>query len=145
MYLVRVDDEVGLHVLLLHLACLHQICHPRGVPPTPLPQNCVQGAQEGSNVVLHDSIRLSCVLPKPSTCSSVHLSESQLNNVGNQQESWLMPLVIACVIASFVHSEEVELSVPSMTYAIDCNKRLRKQECLSCKHSGIVQTDPVVY
>ena len=56
--LVRVNNEVGLHVLLLHFASLHQVSHTRGVPPTPLPQDHVQGTQQGPDVVLHDATNL---------------------------------------------------------------------------------------
>ncbi len=56
--LVRVNDEVGLHVLLLHFASLHQVSHTGRVPPTPLPEHCVQSTQQGPNVVLHTAINL---------------------------------------------------------------------------------------
>ena len=52
-YLVRVNDEVCLHVLLLHFAGLHQISHLRRVPATSLPEHGVQRAQQRPNVVLH--------------------------------------------------------------------------------------------
>ena len=52
------DDKVGLHVLLLHFASLHQVSHARGVPPTSLPQDCVQSTQQGPDVVLHTATNL---------------------------------------------------------------------------------------
>ena len=47
------DDEIGLHVLLLHFASLHQISHLGGLPAAALPQHCVQCAQQCPDVVLH--------------------------------------------------------------------------------------------
>ena len=73
--LVRVDDEVGLHVLLLHFACLYKISHAGGVPATPLPQHCVQRAQQSPDVVLHNT---QTVL--------MHLSEHQLLAVVMNQD-----------------------------------------------------------
>ena len=53
MYLVRVNDEVSLHVLLLHFAGLHQISHLRRIPATALPEHCMQRAQQRPDIVLH--------------------------------------------------------------------------------------------
>ena len=69
------NDEVGLHVLLLHFACLYKISHARGVPATPLPQHCVQRAQQSPDVVLHNTQTV-----------MMHLSEHQLLAVVMNQD-----------------------------------------------------------
>lgn len=51
--LVRVHYQVGFHILPLNLVGLHQVCHVWRVPAAALPQDCVQRAQQSSNVVLH--------------------------------------------------------------------------------------------
>lgn len=72
VYLVRVDDEVGLHVLLLHFASLHQISHLRGVPATALPQHRVQRAQQRTDVVLHSCQLSACRTNVELLCTTCH-------------------------------------------------------------------------
>ena len=113
--LVRVNNEVGLHVLLLYFTSLNQVGHARRVPPTSLPQDCVQSTQQSPDVVLH---------------SATNLLSEQKRKKNRKENTTPFGANLMRSQVSYQAAQELAISPVALLYVFACKQQQQQQQHL---------------